>query len=68
MSRVACSKRGVRSDVLTEMTCAPFAKVNSPWPNPRLEIALHSTGALRETGLRMWLLEKSQDRATFDAE
>ena len=31
-------------------------------------IALHSTNALLKTGLRMCLLEKSQDSTAFDAE
>jgi len=34
----------------------------------RLEIALHSPKALVETGLRMCLLEKTQDITAFDAE
>ena len=33
-------------------------KVNSPWPNPRLLIALHSPNALPETGLRTCPAEK----------
>jgi hypothetical protein len=39
------------------------AKVNSPWPNARLLIALHSPYALRETGQRMCPPEKSRDSA-----
>jgi hypothetical protein len=43
-------------------------KVNSLWPNPQLLIALHSPNALLETGLRMCLPEKSQDRSPFAVE
>jgi hypothetical protein len=37
-------------------------QVNSLWPNLRLLIALYSPNTLQETGLRMCLPEKSQDR------
>jgi hypothetical protein len=36
-------------------------KVNLPWLNPRLLIALHSPSALCETGLRVCSPEKSRD-------
>jgi hypothetical protein len=36
-------------------------KVNSPWTNSRLPIALHSPSALCETGLRVCPPEKSRD-------
>jgi hypothetical protein len=35
-----------------------LTKVNPPWPDPRLLIALHSPYALLETGLPMFLPEK----------
>jgi hypothetical protein len=42
-----------------------LAKVNSPWPNRPLVIALHLLGALLETGLRVCPPEKSQDKSPF---
>ena len=41
-------------------------KVNSPWSNPRLLIALHSPNALLETGLRLWPSEKSRDHEAIN--
>jgi hypothetical protein len=51
--------RGLMGSV--EIGFLPADKVNSLWPNPQLLIALHSSNALLETGLRMSLPEKSQD-------
>ena len=45
-----------------------LTKVNSLLPNTRFVIAFHSPDALPETGLRMYLPEKSQDNDAFDSE
>jgi hypothetical protein len=59
----ACGYQTV--SLVAELGSKVLAKVNSPWPNRPLVIALHSPSGLLETGLRVCPLEKSQDKSPF---
>jgi hypothetical protein len=52
----------------TELSFQAANKSQLAKAKPRLMIALHSPNALLQTGLRMCLLEKSQDSTAFDTE
>jgi hypothetical protein len=56
-----------QDDMIPLFASSRLPEVNSLGPHPQLLIALHSPDALLETGLRMYIPEKSRHRTASDA-